>query len=773
MVSKHFKTFSLRTSLLIMGLSSIVAQITLMRELLVSFYGNELTLGIILANWLILEASGSFFLGKTVEKTEKKKEIFVLLQLVFSLTFPTSVYLSRVFKDILVSTPGEAIGFAPIFYSSFLILLPVALPHGALFTYGSKLYGLSTKEDASSVGKVYIFETIGIILGGLLMTYLLIRVLNSFEIAFTVSLTNALISVCLLWRCQRDRNPLLRKGLRTLSGLFSLCFMAVLFSTTTEKIHWSSIRSQWREIGVIHYENSIHGNITVSKKGEQYTFFFNGIPTITAPVPDIASVEDFVHLPMLLHGKPESILILSGGVGGAIHEILKHPVSRIDYVELDPLLLNLVKQFSTPLTQSELSDPRVRIHYTDGRFFINRTPEQYDLIFIGLPAPQDLQTNRFFSNEFFSIAKRKLNLDGILVLTLPGSLTYLSKELKDLNGCILNTLKRGFPFVRIIPGDTNLYLASNSNRIAGVTAGEMYRRLLARGVRTRLITQGYLEFRLQERWLNWYRQSMEGTPAHINSDFRPLGVFFGLSYWNALFSPYLTGIFQGFERFTFKLTLPLLTIFSLLMALIFIKKPHTSIQSVPYAIFTTGLTGIIFNLAIIFTFQTLYGYLYHQIGLLVAIFMMGIAVGSLFMTTRLNKIKREFLLFLGAEFAIILFSFLLPLVFVATARHIQGTATGGLGEAIFWILSFLSGVLMGLQFPLAIKIYLRDRSMKGTFGRTAGLIYGIDLLGGFLGGLFGGVLLLPILGLKATCFLMAMIKTSSFLLFFLFTKVRK
>ncbi len=70
------KVQSFKVSLLIMGMSGIVAQIVLLRELLVSFFGNELTLGIILANWLILEAIGSFFIGKSVEKTERKIEYY-------------------------------------------------------------------------------------------------------------------------------------------------------------------------------------------------------------------------------------------------------------------------------------------------------------------------------------------------------------------------------------------------------------------------------------------------------------------------------------------------------------------------------------------------------------------------------------------------------------------------------------------------------------------------------------------------------------------------
>jgi len=542
---------SLKISLLIMGLSGIIAQIILLRELLVSFQGNELTLGIILANWLILEAFGSFFIGKTVERTSRKMETFVLLQLIFSLAFPLVLYLSRILKNLLLTIPGEALGLGPIFTSSFLILLPVAIPHGALFTYGSRLYAQSFRGEAASIGKVYVFETIGTIFGGLGITYLLIPYLNSFEIAFLLSLINSLVSAFLLWPGRHFLPFTFKTTLLGFSFLLSLLYAIVLVSPIAGEVHGSSIQSQWKKMGVIHNGNSIYGNITVTKREEQFTFFMNGVPALTTPVPDIAFIEDLIHFPMLLHEKPDSILILSGGAGGMIHEILKHPVTRIDYAELDPLLLKLVRQYSTPLTQSELSNPKVTIHSVDGRFFILRTPERFDVVFIGVPAPQDLQANRFFSSEFFSFAKQKMNPHAILVLFLPGSLTYMSKELRDLNACILDTLKTVFPYVKIIPGDINFYLASTSKEVATVTTEEMNRRLKARHVETKLISRNYLDDRLQGRWLEWYSQSMMGAGTHINSDFRPLGVFYGLSYWNALFSPYLTGIFQRFGKVTF------------------------------------------------------------------------------------------------------------------------------------------------------------------------------------------------------------------------------
>ena len=216
-----------KSSLLIKGMSGIVAQIILLRELLVTFLGNELTLGIILANWLILGAIGSFIIGKSVEKVKRKMEVFVLFQLSFSVALPFAIYLSRIFKNILLTTPGEGLGFASIFYSSLLILLFVTIPQGALFTYGCKLYSQYIRKDASSIGKVYVFESIGSIIGGLLMTFLLIQYLNSFEIAFIISLTNSLISIFLLWPKSGFSKASFPKGSldSIYSSLLSLCLL--------------------------------------------------------------------------------------------------------------------------------------------------------------------------------------------------------------------------------------------------------------------------------------------------------------------------------------------------------------------------------------------------------------------------------------------------------------------------------------------------------------------------------------------------------------------
>jgi spermidine synthase len=327
--------------------------------------------------------------------------------------------------------------------------------------------------------------------------------------------------------------------------------------------------------------------------------------------------------------------------------------------------------------------------------------------------------------------------------------------------------------VRIIPGDVNLYLASASGLLEKITSGDIIKRFEERKIQTSLIKKNYIEYRLHQRWLQWYWKSMEGRKSRINSDFRPLGVFFNLSYWNALFSPYLTGIFKWFEGFHLTLTLIKIILITIILSTIFIKMPQHSRHAVTYSIFTTGLTGMIFSLAIIFAFQTLYGYVYQQIGLLIAIFMFGIAGGSFFITKRFDRIRNDSLIFLTAEIGIILFSILLPFAFLAPSHHLEDKVVYVILYGAILIMSFLSGMFTGFQFPLAVKIYLGNPSGKGKVGYTAGLLYGADLLGGFFGGLLGGVFLLPLLGLKETCFMMAMLKISSGILFLLFMKIHK
>src|SRR3989338_9215319 len=554
-----------RFALWLMGFTSLIVQTLLIREFLISFYGNELTIGLILANWIILEAFGSGLSNPFSLKSKRPELVYCLLQMAIALYLPAAIYLIRDVKNILGLTAGEGIGILPIFFSPLCILAPLSILDGAQFPFGCRMLSHIETKPVESAGKVYILEAMGFILAGPVFTYLLIARLNSFAIAFLLGAINLFSAALLL--SKRLSHPASRTFFALIAGLFFLS--GSFFFGQAQKLHRYSLEKQWPKQKVLTYQNSIYGNLAVTESKSQYTFYSDGIPIIASPLPDITSVEEFVHFSMLAHPQARNVLLLSGGAGGIIKEILKHPIAKLTYTELDPLLIKLVRDFPTPLTREELSDKRLEIKYIDARRFLYLTKSTYDLIILHLPAPSTLQLNRFYTREFFQKVKSILAEDGIFSFSLPGSLSYLNPQLRKLNGSILATLEDVFADtggvspvqnysairrerdvlngVNIIPGDFNLYLASKTSFKLNPQA--FLKALGERNIQTQLLSKFHLAYRLDPYWLDWFKDSL-GDYRRIrrNSDLLPSGTFYSIAYWNSAFSSRLQGLFNGLDK---------------------------------------------------------------------------------------------------------------------------------------------------------------------------------------------------------------------------------
>jgi spermidine synthase len=169
---------------------------------------------------------------------------------------------------------------------------------------------------------------------------------------------------------------------------------------------------------------------------------------------------------------------------------------------------------------------------------------------------------------------------------------------------------------------------------------------------------------------------------------------------------------------------------------------------------------MVFSLVLIFTFQSIYGYVFSWIGLLVAAFMAGAACGAMLMSNLLGRMRDCFASFKRTELAIMIFAVGCPFLILGANAHLGSPDRSSLFGLLFMVLAFISGFLIGSQFPLANKLYLRNGT---SLTRTAGLLYAADLLGGWLGGIVGAVVLLPILGLVGTCITVGLLKLTSFI----------
>lgn len=754
MTKLQSQKFPLLFAVLLMGFTSLIVQTVLLREFLVTFYGNELTIGLILANWLILESLGSSIFARFAGRNKRPIIFYVLLQIGVALYFPISILLARIAKNLFVVNLGEMVGIIPIFLSSFFVMLPLSFLDGIEFPFACRLYSDFSGETLESAGKVYILEAVGFIIAGLIFTYLLLTHLHSAQIAFLVTFLN-LLSAFFLLNVEKVRN--LSKLVVKFAIIFFLLFSIYsLFFNFAEKLQNFSITQQWKGRNLISSQNTIYGNLSVIKEREQYTFYSDGLPVINTPYPDTIWVEEFVHFSLLSHSKPKNIFLVGGGAGGVLSEILKHPVERIDYTELDPMLIKLVEKYSTPLTKNELNNPRVKLIYTDGRRFVQTTGRKYDIILVNLPAPATLQLNRFYTVEFFRLIKEILNPKGIFVFSLPGSLSALSNELRNLNGSMLNSLREVFSNVKIIPGENNLFLSSLSRVEIGTKIFET--RLKERKIKTKLLSSDYLNWRLDKKWFIWFEESMGNfSKVGKNYDLLPKGLFYQLTYWNAFFSDNLRKFFQFLGRINFFYIFLLLLIFSIFLFSLLKVNPEYKKYIPLYAIMTTGFLGMTFNLIFIFVYQSFYGYVYHHLALLITAFMAGLTSGGWLMTKKLVQIKENIVSFIRIEFFLVIFSLILIplLIFLNRSRSEI--------SFIFFILASMVGFLVGFEFPLANKILQEEKKLL----HPAGLVYASDLFGAWVGALIISVGLIPIIGVIQTILFLVLLKVSSLTFLFI------
>ncbi|MFH1460625.1 MAG: fused MFS/spermidine synthase [Candidatus Omnitrophota bacterium] len=751
------------TMVILMGVSCFGAQALFIREFLIIFGGNELIIGIILANWLLSEALGSFTFGTIEQKIKLPHIFYALTQIIICFLFPLTIGTARITKLLLNIPAGEGLGILPIFSVSLFLMLPLGFLLGGQFPLICRIYADCGKKSLNiSVGKNYYLEAIGFGLGGIIITCFLIPWLNSIQIAFIIGWANLITAILILI----DRKRIISK---------KLIFLIVIIGISTGIIGWLninilhdlSLKKQWPGLKVIDYENSVYGNTTVIQQKEQYAFYYDGMPFMIIPTPDIVFTQDIVNFPQTLAKNHNRILVLGSGLGGIINNLLQFPVKNIDYAQLDPTVIKMTFKYLTPLTKKELTDSRVTIHKKDGRLFLKQTENKFDTIILNLPEPSTLIINRYYTQEFYELVKLKLNPAGIFCFSLPGSLSYLSDEQIDINKCILNTLKSVFPYTKVIPGYNNLFLASKNNINLDpqlfIDSFNNYK------IASPLFTNHYLKDRLAKNRQSWFYRSIKNNFVNINKDLKPIGVFYSLKLWNALFSPKFKYFFQLIKNLTLKNTI--LFIFLLIGSFYFFlfsqkkgKNKHILAKPIISSlVLASGFTGVSLNLILILSLQTFYGYVYSHFGLLISSFMAGLTLGAVLMTRKLYTIKNNISYLLKVDLVFILLCFLAHPFILYLKFLINADVAFVFNFICLIVFSAVTGFLVGFEFPLANKIYLEQSiiNQKSPYN----ILYALDMLGSFLGAIIVSVVLIPVLGILYTIVVISIIKIFIFISF--------
>ena len=722
-----------------LGITSLIGQVMLIRELMTVFYGNEFFIGWILFAWFFWVGLGSLATGRWAFGTTRPAQWLIGCHIAITVLLPASIFLARCSRLAVDAVPGVIPDLLPSLTFSLFALAPLCLLLGAQFVIAARAWeSLKDRPTLDRIlGEGYVHETLGFVIGGIMFGYFFVTTNEFVVIAFLAWLNVFAGSfICAL---PRNRTLAARLTLVVVSTLTAIVFLLA------RPINERTARFRFPGQNLLESRNSIYGNLAVTRNAEQHNFFENGL-FLAADRGEMAN-EYTVHFPMLFHRAPKNVLLIGNGFNGALVEILKHNPDRVDYVEIDPELIRLARFYLPADLERVFSDPRVRVTVADGRFFLKRraaTEPLYDVIIVNLPNPSTALINRYFTKEFFAEALSQLKPDGLLSTKLAFSPDYVSRELEDLGASVFRSLQSVFPHVTILPEYEILFIASRHRPAL------LKERLVQRGVETRFVTDPYISYRLgTDRIPQVFRAFQENATAQVNRDGKPIACFYSLVYWISSFHPHLARIAAGTSR----VSAGWMAVAAVLIgALIYGVRRRSAARLPALAMGTGAFSLMVCEVVIILAFQVFYGYLYYRLSLIIAGLMLGMAIGTWAATHVLGRDHRHSLALLHGGIAAYCLAFIFIAQFLAATSVKYSTAI----ELIFLLLAAAVGALVGFEFPIANKLYLEHHVGDP---RKAGVIYGIDLAGSCAGALVAGVWMLPVLGITGTMVTLAVLNT--------------
>jgi predicted membrane-bound spermidine synthase len=459
---------------------------------------------------------GSWFYRRDLKRQERRSLAGILVVLAVAAFLPIVTVDPRFIPANLNFAAGtyQTVGL-PAVLTVLAGICPLCavlgyLTPGLIDQYASGLPG--------AAGKAYSVNVVGCILGPLFASYVLLPLLS--ERISMVLLGLPLLGLCLargqtLTLRQRAVSALVASG-----ALGWSLFGAGDFSTMLKKFSPGTEVRRDYAASVISYG-----------QGFQRGLLVNGVG-MTRLTPE---TKFMVHLPMAFHqSRPRSILLICFGMGTSFRAALSWDVPAT-MVELVPSVRDAFGYYYADAAAC-LSDPKGRVVIDDGRRFLNRTRQKYDVIVIDPPPPVEAAgSSLLYSDEFYDVVKQHLNPGGIMQIWFPGGPVAT-------DGAVFRSIQESFPCVRCFFGVNGwgVHLLASMEPIAQATARELAARMPPKAQKDLLEWQPSMKL---EDYLNRVlsREApmiklLDSTHDYRITDDRPFNEYFLLRQWH-LYSP--------------------------------------------------------------------------------------------------------------------------------------------------------------------------------------------------------------------------------------------
>ncbi len=671
------------------GFSSIVGQAALLREFMSLFSGHEIIIGVFLAFWMFFVGIGAL----SAKRSKGKLELF-LLPMLMGFAFILGVLLLYFARNHLVIHGAEP-EFNTILLIIAITLMPLCLITGFAFTKYSIV--LSSGDKEWSITKVYFYEQLGSSVGGGILYIILIRWFDSVQILITVVFFMFAISAIVSG---------MLPGKKKLTLLLIFLTGVILLALPLQKM----LRAvEFKSEKIVLISDTPYGNVVVTASDDQTNIYENS--SLRSFSDEVERTEEDVHAVMMRHPDPHKVLMIGGASSGTFHELKKYGDISIDYVDIDPAIIEILKKSKDAGSVSFYADDPLRFLKKDKKF--------YDIIILNTGLPHNLQDNRFYSKEFFELARSKLNQGGILGVKGPEKQFHREDSYIRYLCTIAATGLTVFRKYDIFPGNNIFILFADGSFMP--LFEERYYSVIRQNL---YFNPGYiLPDLVEDERLSYLNEINLKVPVNTCLEPRLLkqSIVVKSGYWQINSKVY---VFVAFVLFVF--------------VIVFFKN-----QSRAMAVTGSSLSGV--QLALIFLMQIVAGNVYEVLGVLFALSMAGMALGSC-----MNRKYFHGLRISSAAVMVVAGILILTLPFVM--RMLTGMQTGYvLQVVIVYVLVVLFSFIGGVLF--SSLSYQPERAT----GIVAGSVYGADLFGSSAGVLLSSVFLFPVAGMVNAIFILGII----------------
>jgi spermidine synthase len=419
------------------GLTALILELIWTRVLILIFGNTVYSVAAMLSVFLLGIALGGALFGRLADRSARPYRLLGAMLCAIGLVILAEAaainHLPSLFLRLLVSLGVQDSSLTLIkFVISFAVLFPLTLIFGGTFPVVSKVCTESLRHTGREIGSIYAMNTLGAIVGALFGGFVIVPLVgmrHGLMVAAWLALASGVVTL-LLRGVEAKPQPKLAAGFATAGVLATLLLPAWNVKLLSIPVWFSpgnyigadgsfDLNEATAETRNLFYAEGVNDTIIVNENPTERILSINGKIIASTQWDDFQHLKMLGHLPYLIHpGHPRTALNIGLGVGGTVSGLSAHNLERVTGAELEPKVVEANPLFGA-FNDHVLDNPKFGVVIADGRNFLSMTGRKFDIIASDPNEVFMTGAGNLYSREFFEIAKRHLNPDGLLVQWVP------------------------------------------------------------------------------------------------------------------------------------------------------------------------------------------------------------------------------------------------------------------------------------------------------------------------------------------------------------------